>query len=279
MSVNATQVLTGAPDQLTTGPILAAPKGTPLPTSVTAVLDPAFKHSGYVSEDGLTLTPERSTEVVRDWSGTVVRELLTEFATKLAWSHLETNENSLKNYMGDDNVTVTAATSTEGKRITALLKSTEMPRKSWTVKMKDGKARVLIVVPDGQVSETGEVSFVKSAAMAWPVTLTTYPDSSGVNVYIYLDDGTVLVAGIPVITSVTGQPEPATTGQMVTIKGTRFTGVTNVTIGGTVATDWTVVDSETIVATVPAGTAGAVPVVVTNASGPSAAFTYTRGGA
>lgn len=276
MSVNASQVLTGAPDQLTTGPILSAPRGTALPEAIGDALDPAFVDSGYVSEDGLTLTPERSTEVVRDWSGSVVRELLTEFAARLAWSHLETNEQSLKNYMGDDNVTVTAATSTEGKRITALLRSSEMPRKSWSFKMKDGDSRVLIVVPDGQVSETGEVSFVKSSAVTWPVTLTTYPDSEGVNVYIYLDDGTVLTAGVPALSSVVGQPDPAAAGQLVTVKGTRFTGATAVTIDGTAATDFTVVDSTTIVATMPAGAAGPADVVVTNAVGPSSAFVYTR---
>jgi hypothetical protein len=276
MSVNASQVLTGAPDQLTTGPILSAPRGTALPAAISDTLDPAFADSGYVSEDGLTLTPERSTEVVRDWSGSVVRELLTEFAARLAWSHLETNEQSLKNYMGDDNVTVTAATSTEGKRITALLRSSEMPRKSWTFKMKDGDARVLIVVPDGQVSETGEVSFVKSSAVTWPVTLTTYPDADGVNVYIYLDDGTILTAGIPALSSIVGQPDPAGVGQLVTVKGSRFTGATAVTIAGTPVTDFTVVDSSTIVATLPAGDAGPADVVVTNAVGDSSAYSYTR---
>jgi hypothetical protein len=276
MSVNASQVLTGAPDQLTTGPILSAPRGTPLPDSIGDALDAAFADSGYVSEDGLTLTPERSTEQVRDWSGSVVRELLTEFAAKLAWSHLETNETSLKNYMGDDNVTVTAATATEGKRITALLRSSELPRKSWTFKMKDGDARVLIVVPDGQVSETGEVSFVKSSALTWPVTLTTYPDADGVNVYIYLDDGTVLTAGVPAVSSVTGSPDPAGTGQLVTLKGSGLTGATSVTVDGTPVTDFVVVDSETIVATLPAGDAGPADVVVTNGVGDSTAFSYTR---
>lgn len=276
MSVNASQVLTGAPDQLTTGPILSAPRGTALPAAISDTLDPAFVDSGYVSEDGLTLTPERSTEAVRDWSGSVVRELLTEFAARLAWAHLETNEQSLKNYMGDDNVTVTAATSTEGKRITALLRSSEMPRKSWSFKMKDGDSRVLIVVPDGQVSETGEVSFVKSSAVTWPVTLTTYPDSTGVNVYIYLDDGTVLTAGVPALSSVVGQPDPAAEGQLVTVKGSRFTGATAVTVGGTPVTDFTVVDASTIVATMPAGVAGPADVVVTNAVGDSSAFSYTR---
>lgn len=276
MSVIASNVLTGAPDQLTTGPILSAPRGTALPASITAVLDPAFEDSGYISEDGLTLTPERSTEVVRDWSGSVVRELLTEFAAKLAWAHLETNETSLKNYLGDDNVSVTAASPTEGKRITALLRGTEMPRKPWVFKVKDGEARVLIVVPDGQVSETGEVAFVKSGAITWPVTLATYPDASGVNVYIYLDDGQVLTAGVPVVSAVAGQPNPAAAGQLVTLTGTRFTGTTAVSFDGVAASDFTVLDAETLVAVMPAGAAGPADVVVTNAVGASVAFSYTR---
>ncbi|UXE05364.1 major tail protein [Arthrobacter phage Renna12] len=194
MTVDATNVLTGAPDQLTTGPILSAPRGTTLPTAVTGALDPAFDDSGYISADGLNLTPERSTESIRDWSGAEVRKILTEFAATLAWSHLETNEASLKNYFGDDNVTVEAATQTEGNRLTALLRGSELPRKSWVFKIKDGDNRVLIVVPDGQITETGEVAFVKSSAITWPCTLTTYPDADGVHVYVYLDDGQVLTA-------------------------------------------------------------------------------------
>jgi len=275
MSVTASNVLTGAPDQLTTGPILSAPRGTPLPSGLDSTIDPAFDDSGYISEDGLTLTPDRSTEQVKDWSGSVVRELLTEFSAKLAWAHLETNEQSLKNYLGDDNVTVEAATATEGKRITALLRATEMPRKPWVFKIKDGDARVLIVVPDGQVSETGEVSFVKSGAITWPVTLATYPDANGVNVYVYLDDGQVLTAGVPVVSSVAGNPDPAAPGDLVTIKGTRFTGATAVTMDGVAVPEFTVVDSETIVAVVPAGVSGAADVVVTNATGNSTAYSYT----
>lgn len=194
MSVDANNVLTGAPDQLTTGPILSAPKGTAVPTGITDTIDPAFKDSGYISADGLNLTPERSTESIRDWSGAEVRKILTEFAATLAWSHLETNEASLKNYFGDDNVTVTAATATEGRRIAAELRAAELPRKVWVFKIKDGDNRVLIVVPDGQITETGEVAFVKSGAITWPCTLTTYPDADGVHVYVYLDDGQVITA-------------------------------------------------------------------------------------
>lgn len=189
MAVNSSSVLTGAPDQLTTGPILSAPVGTALPTDATTALNVAFKDSGYVSEDGLNLTPERSTEAIKDWSGAKIRDILTEFGASLAWSHLETNEASLKNYFGDANVTVTAATVSTGKRLTAKLKGEELPRKSWAFKIKDGTNKVLIVVPIGQITDTGEVSFMKSGAITWPCTLTTYPDAAGVNVYVYTDDG------------------------------------------------------------------------------------------
>lgn len=189
MSVNASNVLTGAPDQLTTGAILSAPLGTDLPESPRDEPDAAFKSSGYISENGLTLTPERSTVGIKDWSGATVRQILEEFNGTLAWEHLETNEESLKNYFGDDNVEVTAATASTGTLITAALGAHDLPRKSYLFRIKDGDARILIKVPDGQVTEQGEVSFTKSGAILWPVTLATYPDAAGNNIYIITDDG------------------------------------------------------------------------------------------
>src|SRR5690606_42115071 len=53
------------------------------------------------------------------------------------------------------------ADGTHGKQIEVQIGAHEMPRKSWVFKIKDGLNRVLIVVPDGQVTETGEISFVK----------------------------------------------------------------------------------------------------------------------
>lgn len=188
-AVNAQKVLVGAPDQKTTGAISSAPLETDLPDGPADALDPEFKSSGYVSENGVTLTPERSTTGIKDWSGAIVRQLLEEFDGKLAWEHLETNEESLKNYFGDDNVTIEDATAEHGKLTTAVLGAYELPRKSWVFRIKDGKNKVLIKVPDGQVTEQGEVAFTKSGAILWPVTLSTYPDDKGNNIYIITDDG------------------------------------------------------------------------------------------
>lgn len=189
VAVNAENVLTGAPDQLTSGAISSAPLGTELPDSPLTEPAAAFKSSGYVSEAGLTLTPERSTASIKDWSGAVIRQILEEFNGTLAWEHLETNEESLRNYFGDDNVKLVLPTLTSGTQITAALGAHEMPRKSWLFRIKDGKKRVLIKVPIGQITDQGEVAFTKTGAILWPVTLSTYPDERGNNLYVITDDG------------------------------------------------------------------------------------------
>ena len=189
MAVDAKNVLVGGPDQATTGAILSGDDTSTLPTKPGEAPGAGWGDSGYISEDGLTLTPERSMAGIKDWSGATVKETLEEFNGTLAWAHLETNEAALKNYFGDDNVEVTPATPTTGRIIKASMGATEMPRKPWQFRVKDGKAKVLIVVPDGQVSEQGEVSFVKSGAITWPVTLKTFPDADGKNIYVYTDDG------------------------------------------------------------------------------------------
>ena len=72
-------------------------------------------------------------------------------------------------------------------------------------------------------------------------------------------------------------PPAAAAGELVTITGDHFTGATSVKFGATEAADFEVVSGTTIVASLPAGSAGAANVTVTNAAGVSSAFTYTRG--
>ncbi len=75
-------------------------------------------------------------------------------------------------------------------------------------------------------------------------------------------------------------PSGATAGQQVTITGTGFDGVTGATgvkFGATNATNYVVLSSTTIVAIVPAGSAGSAPITVTNPTGTSDALPYTRG--
>ena len=88
----------------------------------------------------------------------------------------------------------------------------------------------------------------------------------------------VTTATAPVVTSAT--PSGVTVGGQVQIQGAYFTGTiptTGVKFGAVNATSWTVVSDSLLVAIVPTGSAGSAPIVVTNATGASNSFAYTRG--
>lgn len=82
------------------------------------------------------------------------------------------------------------------------------------------------------------------------------------------------VTAVPIISSIL--PSGAAAGASVVIEGDNFTGITGaagVKFGGTNASSYNVLSDETILAVVPAGSAGDVPVVV----GTSEPTVYTRG--
>jgi len=184
----------GAPEQSVTGAIKNAPLGTTLPTlsSITTSgvsLDNAFTGDEYVSEDGLTLTPAMSTTDIKDWSGATVRKVLESFDGTLSWTMISTNASALGIAFGADHVTTQAAATAHGAQIRAELGAHIPEARSWVFLMKDGDARIVIVVPNGQVTEVGEVTFASNAAVGWNVTLSCYPDESGECIYVMTDDG------------------------------------------------------------------------------------------
>ena len=186
----------GAPDQKVTGAIKHAPIGTTLPslssiTKAAVTIDGAFTGDEYVSEDGLTLAPSVSTTDIKDWSGATVRKVLESFDGTLNWTMISTNEGAMGVAFGAEHVTASAATATHGAQTRTELGAHLPERQSWVFLMKDGDARIVIVVPDGQVTEVGEVTFASNSAVGWAVTLSTYPDENGENIYIMTDDGVV----------------------------------------------------------------------------------------
>lgn len=191
MSVNNKNVFIGAPDQATTGAILTGPETDTIPETLDDFLLDEFDDSGYVSEDGITITPSESTETIRDWALNVLRRVLTEFDGTIGWTHLELSVGALKNYMGEDKVDVTAPTEATGTQVRAAIGGGLRPVKAWYFKLKDGDRRALVFVPHGQVTERGEIPLTASGAITLPVTLSTMPDKLGNSIYIFTDDGVV----------------------------------------------------------------------------------------
>jgi hypothetical protein len=181
-------VLAGKPN--VTGGVLIAPTGTALPTTAVAAPNVAFVSAGYIGDDGLSQTIDRSTTKIRAWGGDIVRVLQTEVSVTYKFTFLESlNTGVLKAVYGDSNVAVTAATSTTGTLRSVTLTSAELGHKEFIFEIKDGLARIRVVVPNGQITEVGEVKYSDGEVIAYQVTIEAFPDSAGAQAYQYMDDG------------------------------------------------------------------------------------------
>lgn len=175
-SNTATNVSTGKPK--VGGAIFVAPLGTTLPTDATSELSSAYVCLGYASEDGLKNTKENSTNDIKAWGGDVVYSSLTEYKDPFTITLIESgNVEVLKTVFGAGNVSVDAITG----NITLSVKGELPPELVWVFDLatrNDGLRR--IVIPDGGITEIGEVSYTDEDPIGYPLTITPYPDANGV---------------------------------------------------------------------------------------------------
>lgn len=182
-------VVAGKP--LATGGVLVAPTGTAAPVDETTALNASFKALGYVGEDGLTESTERSTDKVKAWGGDTVKVLQTDYAVTYQFTLIETlNTDVLKALYGSTNVATTAATASAGTKNAVKLNSETLPIQSFVFEVKDGNSRIRIYVPKGQIIETGEVVYSDSEVVGHAVTVEAFYDATlGANAVKYINDG------------------------------------------------------------------------------------------
>jgi hypothetical protein len=180
----------GTPNIAVTGGVLAGPLGTSVPTTATAVINAAIKPLGYVSEDGLEPQGERTVNAIKDWNADIIAQLQTEHSVRFgltlygAW-----DEDVLTEMFGEDNLTVTPATSTTGKLITVTETGSVLPNRVWIFDMKTGDKKLRIVLPNAKVSEVTERAFVAGELAGFQVVVEAFKDDAGVKAYRYYDDG------------------------------------------------------------------------------------------
>ncbi len=191
-TVNASNIFVGAPDQASSGAVFSAAVGSTAPTDAITALAGAFTSSGYVTVDGVSLSADRTTTGIRDWSGKTVRTVSDETSATVTFNLLELSSEGAKQAFGDSKVTVTAATASHGAQL-AITADGEMPEaKAWAFNMKDGVRKVRLYVPNGQVTDLPDMTFTAGDAINIPVTITCYPDSNGVLYQVFTDDGITL---------------------------------------------------------------------------------------
>ena len=167
---DATKVTVSKPK--TGGAIYRAPLGTSLPTDASSELDVAFKELGYASEEGLVNSNSPESDSIKAWGGDTVYTYQSSKEDTFKFTLIEAlNIEALKAVYGDSNVTGTLETG-----ITVKANNTEQPACVWVVDM----------IPNGKVSEVGDITYADEKEVGYETTITASADSSGNTHYEYI---------------------------------------------------------------------------------------------
>jgi hypothetical protein len=175
MTTGIDAIRTGAPVTATGGVLFADP-GTETPVTAEEAVT-GFTEGGYIGEDGVTRTIDASDEKIRAWGGDTVKIVRTEHSITYTWQFLESaNAAVLRLINGDENVSVDAETQTVTVKHTAKIP----PRKAFILDMFDDGKALREVIKNGQLTSSGDVSFVHSDVIRYEVTVEAFPDEEGV---------------------------------------------------------------------------------------------------
>lgn len=169
------------------GAVYSAPLGTELPIDAATELDAAFKSLGYISEDGMANENSPESENIPAWGGDIVASVQTSKEDTFTYTLIEAmNADVLKEVYGTDNVTGTLDTG-----ITIKANSSELEEHCLIVDMiLKGGILKRIVIPNGKVSEIGEINYADEDAIGYETTVQALPDEEGNTHYEYIQKPT-----------------------------------------------------------------------------------------
>jgi len=147
---------------------------TTLPTSTSASLS-SFTPLGYISDDGLTNETATDTSEIKAWGGDPVLTSQTGKTDTFTFTLIEAlNPDVLKEVYGASNVSGTL-----NGGITVNVDTTEAVERAWVVDMvmRNGAAK-RIVIPNGKITEVGEITYKDDEAVGYEVTITAFPNSA-----------------------------------------------------------------------------------------------------
>jgi hypothetical protein len=165
MALNANEVRSGISGEISVGLTSAT-----APATASATLT-GFNGLGYISEDGLVPTRERSTNDIKAFQNAkVVRTSVTDAKKSYEFTLLQTNKATIEFAFG----TTVTQTVTEGT-YTDVVASTG-GRKSFVFDITDGTNVYREYWAEGELTEMTPTGFVNGEAVAYQCTVVAYTD-------------------------------------------------------------------------------------------------------
>lgn len=180
MANSTTNVSVGKPK--VTGSVYIAPIGTTLPTDADTALASAFKDLGYVSEDGVTNSNTAETTKLKAWGGDTVYTSQTDKPDTFQFTLIEVlREDAQKAVYGDDNVTTSSGLTT------IKANSKEAEPHIWVIETVLQGHYKRIVIPNGKLSEVGDITYKDDELIGYQITVDALPDSQSNTHYEYIE--------------------------------------------------------------------------------------------
>lgn len=176
-----------------TGGIFLVPQTVILPTDAISDRPAECIRLGGVSEDGYTYSSERQVEKRRDWNGQMVRSLQTSMDDMFEITFIEfLNPELLAALYGDENVTVTPPSASNGTQIAVRHSVDQLEHGAYIIDTFDGKVKRRRVVPDAQLDKLDPIVEKPGDWSVYRASFAIFPDTQGYTSYVYtvLNDST-----------------------------------------------------------------------------------------
>jgi hypothetical protein len=142
------------------------------PTGTASTLT-GFTGLGYVSEDGVKETRDRSTNDIKAWqNAATVLTVITDGSLKYQLTLLETTKAAVELAYG---TTVTQAAA-EGNYV--IVPTSTGGQKSFVLDVVEGANIKRIYIPNGEITEVGDVVYANGEPIGYDITITTYPNAT-----------------------------------------------------------------------------------------------------
>jgi hypothetical protein len=155
-----------------TGAVYVAPAGTAAPTSYSSTLNAAFKDVGYLSENGVTITPNETVTKLQAWqNGETVKTIRRGQDITVSFEMIEARgDDAQKVYWGS------GATVTSGTVEVSSLAGVEAV--SIVVDAVDGDISVRYYFPKAVLSDRGAITLIGTNYVMYPVTFECQSDGT-----------------------------------------------------------------------------------------------------